>query len=344
MLRTAFSTTALALVLPAQPIVSPLGYDGSEGSSQNTFPWNNATFHYMQIHGDLPRQPRVMFRMSFRRDTSLGQTAATARTITLELFAGLANHATVSPTFANNWIAAPTRIVASRAISAPDWLPVPRSVPAPFDFTIPFDMPHVHPGTSDLGWEMLVTANTATAPYYADAATGTGGTSQMGGWRMNGTGCTTARGEFALRSNFTTTPAVMNVAWTASGGPPGASAGVLVGANDPDLPVPGLCGGRLRSDAGLLALATTLPATGTWTSPVLSVPYNPTLAGFTLYAQGVAADPTQPVFPFIATNGLASTVVDLAPPVRCSRIYLAGSLGPVGTVASNYVLVTWFNV
>src|SRR5687768_8311180 len=137
----------LAASLSAQGVVSPTGYDVREGGTSNNFPWGSTTQHYMQVHGDLRGTPRTIANLSFRRDGTSTSTLGAARSFTLEMFMGDANLATVTNTFANNWVGTPTRVIAPRTVNAPDWTQLPRIVPAPFNFTILLDNPFNYTGT-----------------------------------------------------------------------------------------------------------------------------------------------------------------------------------------------------
>jgi hypothetical protein len=337
-----FAAAMVAASLGAQGVVSPAGYDVREGDTSNSFPFGSTTHHYMQVHGDLRGTPRTIASLSFRRDGQSETTVGVARTFTLELFLGDANLATVSSTFANNWVGTPTRVIAPRTINAPDWTQRPRVRPAPFDLVLMLDTPFNFTGTNDLGWEALLTNNSSSASYLADAHNDTGTGSQPGNHVMNGNGCTTANGEMLLYSGFTTSPTTMTLRFELRDAPPSAPSAVLVGGSDPNAAVPGLCGdGRLRTDAAFVVFNGTATSAGSY-SPSASVPYNAAYVGFTFYAQGAAPDATQQGLAVAASNGLVAPVPDRPLATNGARIYLSGSTGPVGTLNNNYLLATRF--
>jgi hypothetical protein len=341
---TTLAAVALCAAASAQ-VTSPIGYDTTEGNSNNTFPFFSSLFHYQQIHGDIRGTPRQIRALGFRRDGTLGAGSYGARTVTLDMWLGDANLAAVTGTFASNFIGMPTQVIANKPFNLPDYSNPFPSIPSPVDQIIVLDAPYVHTAINDLCWEVQLLSNTNTAGRFMDAASGTGGGTQVGSFTSHGTGCTTSTGTMTLRNgtNFTTNATTMNFGWATTFGPPSAATTVLLGIANPNLPLPGLCGGgRVHVSPVLVTINGTTSAAGAWTTPTISTPHNPALVGFAIFAQSASADGTQPGLPIAASNGVRSVITDTAKRCDVTRVYLSGSNGPVGTVGVNYGLVTLF--
>jgi hypothetical protein len=326
-------------------ITSPVGYDTTEGASNNTFPFYSTLFHYQQVHGDLRGTPRPILALGFRRDGTLGAGSYGARTVTLDMWIGDANIAAVTGTFATNFTGTPTQVITNKSFNLPDYSNQFPSIPSPVDQVIALDVPYPYLAQADLCWEVQLTSNTNPGGRFMDAASGTGGGTQIGSFSSNGAGCTTANGTMTLRNStgFATTTTAMNFQWTTTGGPASAAAALLLGIVDPSAPIAGLCGGgRLHVAPVMVVVNGTTTTTGVFTPAILSLPYNPTMVGFKFHAQSVASDPSQAGLQVAASNGVASVITDVAKPVNVTRVYLSGSNGPVGTVGVNYGLVTRF--
>lgn len=326
-------------------VVSPPGFATQEGNTSNNFPFTNSSFSYQQGHPDLRGNGRTISAMAFRRDGIAGTTTGLGpRAFTLDIYMGGADVAAMSTAFSANFTGAPTQVMTNRIVNAPDHGPQASSAPAPFTFVITLDTPYVFSGALDLLWELRMTANTNTAGYTLDAASGTGTSSGTGAYQMLGTGCTTNNRTMEIRSAFTTTTALHTLRWNVTGGPSTAQCAVLVGL-PLNVQLPNLCGsGTIYTTASVLSLAGSTNSSGSFSTPTgLTVPTNPFLFGFTLAAQAVAQDITQGVFPIAVSNGVNSQVPTVNPPVPGKRLYSSGNPSAVtGTLANNYNLVTEF--
>jgi hypothetical protein len=334
----------LLTVLPlgAQTLVSPIGYETREGSGENAYPFAR-TMRFQQFHPDLKGVARTIKALAFRRDGLDSQPAQTS-SIVVTVKLGTCDLATVTSAFASNYAAAGTTVATSKTVNLPDWSPDPTTIPAPFTLSVPFDTNYAYAGVKDLLWEMAVTTLDINGRY-ADTARNNL-TTTYGTTAMLGTGCTTASGKFTLLGSVwsDTGEQQAHAEWKFKGGPVLASCALLLGTSDPDLPIPGLCGGgRLRTDAAIsIAMGST--NTGTHTPIDLGAPYGGALVGRSLFGQFVAVDATQGSFPIAASNGLRQTIPAYGPNAAFGRLYAVGSTNvTTGTLDKTGQLVTRFS-
>jgi hypothetical protein len=107
---------------------------------------------------------------------------------------------------------------------------------------------------------------------------------------------------------------------------------ILLGATNPDLPLPGVCT-RLHSD-GAVALAGTANPAGAFSTGTLTTTFQNAFANVTLYGQAWCADPGQAGLPFAGSQGVAVTVADL--PARITRVWADDVLAATGTRSESY--------
>lgn len=320
-------------------VVSPVGFANVESTGNNTFPFNAAAFTYQQVHGDIRGTPRPITAFAFRRDGTL-TSAYAARTVTVDVFMGDADFAAITNTFATNFVSTPTQVVTNRSVNLPDHSAIPIALPAPFTAVVNLDTPYVHTGVLDLCWDLRLTSNSGTGSYPMDAASGTGVVSTNGTATQLGTGCTTSTGTMELRWTGSTTATQFNLRWAVRGGPASAQTSVLVG-NPVAIPLPSLCT-PIQTDGTFFSLGGTTATGGTFTSALVTVPYNPAFVGIPLAAQAASLDASQPGLPLALSNGLLNTIAGpVTGPVLCARIYSSGNATALtGTLGNNYSLVT----
>lgn len=334
-----------ALDAQTQSLVSPVGYDTAEGNSNNTYPFYNRPFRYMQIHGDLRTNVLVMKAIAIRRDGNVS-TNATARTLNLSLKIGDSSYANASTTYDNNWVGTPTTVVNNATINFPAW-PKPASAPAPFNARIPFTGVWLYTGVHDLAWETAVTQTTGTSSYPADAVSDstlvTGPYTRLGGnTGCTSTGQTSASSAVAyiqadLTNNRFRFYSYMNY------GVINAPAAMLVGSSNPNVKIP-VCGpGTLFTDA-LITLPGTTDSRGYMNSGSQYVPYNAAFVGAKVYTQWYSADRGQAQLPVSVTNGVESIAPAMPPAGRpFTRIYSSGNAtSATGGRTDHYALVTYF--
>jgi hypothetical protein len=241
---TFVAAAALAVgVIPAQTntFVSPVSAATVEGSASNGFPWNSTTSRrYMQIHGDTILQPMAITKLSWRRDGGAASGTA-ARTADIELFMGLARDwESVSYVLSDNYLVPPTRVIARRIVNMG---PHVGGSPAPFSLDAVLDAPYGYGGGLPLIWEAHVHSLTlptgSSASIDVDAAPFT-----VGSTSITGSGCI-ASGNTAEMTHVVSTGdmgGTLTFGFTATNAPPNALAFLAIGATNPNLPVPGLCG------------------------------------------------------------------------------------------------------
>jgi hypothetical protein len=341
---------ATATAMAQSYTVSPSVVGGSEGNTNNTYPWNFSSGRYQQIHGDMRGSLRTITALSMRRDGAVGaSTSATARTIDAEYFMADSDFDLASSTFASNYAGPVINVVTRKNINLPDWTAAAPK-PAPWTFTLPLDLPFVHTGLKDLVWEVVVHSNTATGTWPADANQSTLSTSGISVSTGSTTGCfsTGRTSRMNLSASQTTDFITQSISLTYFGNsaPANAASAFVVGLVNPSLAVPGLCS-PLYVDQAFLTINTTAGATGFFSSPEIKVPFDPLLVGFRIHAQAVAVDAGQAAgIPVSLSNGLQTTfaAMPLTPSTgeRVARIWLSGSSGTTGTLWMYFGLVTQF--
>jgi len=341
--------------------VSPLHFAVAEGNASNAFPFGSTPvpFRYSQVHDDVPAM--VILGMSFRHNATA--TVYPVHSVTMDAWVSTAvtTAATMSTTFANNHGLDKIQVVTNRTYTHP--VSNPFDLPGPFVLDYPFDVPFgFGGGGASLCWEVHVTAKTQTGSIIYDSVTSTATTAinptnpAMAAVRV-GDGCIATGRTVAMLANPGSS---MN--WAA----PTAMMVVLgthlqvngivfftIGMdntnwNGTPLPVviptstgapSGPCTVYADILASTLAIAnSTGSASITYTFPAL-----PGFHGLTFSSQiwglDLAANPFG-----VTTSNLAMHNI-LAPytmPLPVNRVYLAASLGAVGTLGLRDGLVTRF--
>ena len=325
----------LTAALAAQPnySYSPVNYATVEGPSSTSVPFTMTTrgpgYRMQQVHGDLKGPGvRVLTAMSFRRNgTTATNSVANSRTLDMQLSIGDADYATVGPVFAANYIGTPKVAIARKNVVTPDWKQQPPVQPAPFDFTMAFDAPVVYLATQDFLYDIQIFANSSpstdtftadyASPAFANAATsmlGTGCTTvgMPGPYNLLGTIGALSTGEYRVGPQGFYTPAnSLNV--------------LLLGFNDPNTAIPGLCT-NVRSSADVILPMPTSNASGVWTMPLTYFPGNGYYTGAVLYWQGVSVDPSQSGIGVSLSHGVKLTLqaIPTVPPFAKAKRYANG--------------------
>jgi hypothetical protein len=231
-------------------------------------------------------------------------------------------------------------------------------VPADFVFDVPFDNGFVFVGAGPLCLEVQKKAHTNTASFFLDAdGSASANANPALSFVSYGTGCRHSGTALGLTANGAS---VMN--W-----PTGAGTIRVTGANGPTnsfvigflggsnqlafgVPLPFLVPGTSTAPSGpchlyasmLLVTAATTTANGT---SVIDFPFPalPHLNGIRTFTQILAYDPAANPTGTVLSNGVNHNIVGPYGRTPGARIYLSGSLGGIGTVASGFLLVTRFN-
>lgn len=333
-----------ALDAQVQTFVSPAGTATTEGSSAHAYPWvpSNSTAtsavnvpRYMQIHSDLGTGVKVIQKLAFRRNGTSATVTGT-RAVDLELYLGNSvDYDRCSWVYGQNWLGTPTKVLSRQVVNIG-----PLSAtgsPAPFEVVIPIT-PYVHTGLTSLAWDAQIYSNVESAPMVtlldADAAS----TSITAAQVSIGTGCIPSGQSAAMSLSLAQNEA--GGIWTLGGmvdmAPKNAPLFVALGATNPNLQVPGLCG-NLYTDALAVLLLGTTDATGFFgvtgkTGTVVSKgPGGPfafampnTFSGQTIYVQAHAIDLLSTLPIQVANSNGRSVLVPAANPtktVRCTRLF-----------------------
>ncbi len=344
----AASLLLLAIPVAAQKtIVSPIGYDKKEGSSNNTFPWYRI-FHYMQVHDDLKNNPMLVKGQAHRRDGTLGNmNAAGPRTIEIALWLGEADYSKVTSTYASNWASKPTNAFPKGNLNLPDWVQKPAAAPAPFTLIIPYKTPVPYTGKLALAWEAVITQVGSQGVYPADAVSDPAW--NQGAYKALGTGCLATGQTRAMRTSaywytFSSPSQRIRHNVYASYGAKNAPAAILIGFSNPNLPLPLCGGGKTLFTSGAVIISTTSDANGAFRTPSLYVPWNPAFAGMKTFTQAVSVDAGQKPIPVAISNGVEASVATMPGPGGAfCRIYSSGDPNALsGNLAKNYAVVTQF--
>ena len=332
-----------ATSLAAQLRTLPTGYQARPGeylSGQGVlYPFaRSVAFDYQEVHRDWNGTTQTpLISIGFRRAPNrVANTTATAHTLDATVTMGPGDFNTFSTTFANNYTAAPTVVIATRPISMPDWTQplVPREQ---FSITMMLDAPYVVNTSADFVWQLLVQnstlPNVGSSLYYADR-TGTTSAAAV----VVGTGCT-ATGRTApmtLPATYAnnTTAATMQVTFSGTNFPASVPVIIHLGLTNLNLPIPGLCGNVIASpDIALPAGPTS--AAGALASLVIPLPYLTSLRSGLFYTQALAPDVGQPGLPLALSDGReggippgaeSKYIYSLTPPSVGSGPFTAGSV------------------
>ncbi|MBK8976136.1 MAG: hypothetical protein IPM29_09430 [Planctomycetes bacterium] len=282
--------------------VQPIGYDGVEGNSSTGIPFSYLSARVQQADSNRIGLPMgAISSLTFRRDRTAGATAV-ARTVDVTVLMGKCDINAFTSTFANNWLAAPTTVYATKPTNVPDLSMAPPAPPGPFVVPIVLDVPFSYDGVDSLLWEMTVD-NGVTGTYSLDwvsAATTTSGATST----ALGTGCTTPNGAMALTTTFSADAVNLNLSFNTTRAPASAPLTLLLGFLDPNLTIPGLCA-ALHSEGTVNAPIGTASATGALTAG-FPIPWSPLFSGVTLYSQVFGPDLSQAGLPIALSNGRMS--------------------------------------
>jgi hypothetical protein len=254
----------------ANTVVSPTGLAAVEGNGANSFPFTNNTTaptrRYMQIHSDLVGTPMVITKVACRMNGTL--TLYTGNAVAdMELYMGdSVPYNRPSFVFAGNYIGAPSLVMPRQNVNFTISASI---IPAPFDFQMPLTTPYPYIGVNSLLWDAYVHSLTITATFPASMDVESASSTNLVAASniVVGPGCTVA-GQ--------TAPMIMTVAgvdvpdtvgstfamgFTVDRGPANAPTLLAIGAQNLNLPVPGLCG-NVYTDFLLLLVIGSTDATG----------------------------------------------------------------------------------
>jgi hypothetical protein len=345
-LAPALSVAALAFAPHAvaqSHTVSPPGFATQAGNVSNTYPFFEASARHQQVHGDV-RTPLALTALALRQ-AKWPVRSMPARTLDAELWIGVGNQSAMTTTFAANFTAPPVAAMQRRSVQLPDWSQAPVSSPAPWTAVFPFDQPTPFPGGGDLVWDLRIHQTTHAGFYWTDAYMAEATAEGPGG--PVGTGCT------ATGMN---SPAELNVSLQAqratnqfgidAGGlywPPSQPGVLLIGVQDPNVTLPGLCA-AIRV-VPLIDVHLTIAGRGNLTPPVMTFGFDPGAIGLRLHLQAAALDPGRPGLPLVVSHGWSGTLPDLPPvghPIR--RLQAPSVTATTGTLdVVSYGLITRFS-
>jgi hypothetical protein len=326
-----------ALASAQSVVVVPRHFAAEEGLLSLPYPLSTSS-RTQQVVNDLVGSPRVLTRLSLRRDALDGAGWAPApipvRTVQLDVFAGHGIAvASTTTTYATNYIGTPVRVFSGQISTPSAWQTQVRQAPAPLDLPIVFTTPFVYNGSDNLDLDFQATT-TATGSVAHDA----GDTSQplfsRGSLEMHGVGCATPNGVLELRANVQTQSfplSRVNYNWPLRGAPASAPALMLVGAQRQVIPVPGLC--QPLRIVPLLSFAGVADASGQW-APSIGVPMSTALFSVIVEVQAAALDPSQTLpIKLAVSNGLAcrAAPITVSPAFDAVVLYAASANATVAT-------------
>jgi hypothetical protein len=344
---------AVTAALSAQgTVVSPAGLANLEGNSSNAYPrWGNTSVwipRYMQIHSDLGWTPLVLKQLALRQN---GNAAAFAgpTTLDVEVFVGSSvSWDQASWVYANNYVLPPTNVIPRTMLNIQNV--GGGATPNPFDIKFPFGTPVVYLPTYSLAWEIRAHASSGAQTPGPDAHTGSSGTG--GGDAVTGAGCTASGQSQAmlLSGGSAANGSAFTLGYYVDYGPANAPTFLAIGATNPSLTFPGLCG-QVYTDLVVTHNMGLTDATGflgeyvTATSKIAgganAFAFPNTFPGAALYLQAHAIDIGSPnVIKVSSSNGRKVTVPapNLATVVPATRIY--GFNVGTGALNPNAVHVT----
>ena len=343
-----FLPLACVTALAAQGgYVSPLDYFAAfPGNADRPRPFTAPNERFQQIHNDLRQRVMVIRSLALRRPSIDNLPLGFARNADMQITMGGGLVAQATTAFAANHLVSPQTPFLRKVVRLPNRIGSPPSVPAPFDAVFPFDQPFAHSGALDLVWDLVVFANDGIDPYYSDYA----GPATRIGARSSaiGQGCVTSAMGLVHQQPVIDVDAgsgALRMAWTTRGALANASLAVtLVGATNPGLTVPGLCGsGRLFTSAEVVLVGGPADANGTFATPAFAVPWLPAFGGATLYSQSLRNDAGQPGLPLVATSGMASRLPPGPPPAWTIVFFAADQASATtATITSTTVPIVRF--
>ncbi len=352
--------------LLGQSHTSPLHFAVTEGPTNNSLPFGAGgagmtPLRYLQIHDGVPAM--TISGMAFRHNTSLLGVVHAPFTVTVDVWMSTSTVAATAAfaAFATNHGPNKVQVVTNRVVSIPG--NDPSRIPNPFNIDVPFD-PGVTflfaGGGASLCWEMQLTARTNTDNVPFDAVANIGNANPPTLHSPSYTGCLATGRTLPMTLSPYFNPILAPTSWQNGNGSLATSAvqlaanGIVVFVHGTDrttwngLPLPFLIPGSTGAPSGPCTLLTDLgftrpaiaAANGTATN-ILSFPLTPALHGATFYTQVVGLDQPANALGLTASNLITQQLCAtyLAPGVQ--RVYLTGSLGPVGTI-SGLALITRF--
>ncbi|MCC6671600.1 MAG: hypothetical protein IT458_11095 [Planctomycetes bacterium] len=342
LLALGFSSAAQG---PVVTYITPRGAEFFEGSSSSDIMLGNwaAQTRTQQVDNNLVGQPLPFVRfIGWRRNGS--SNAGAAKTTNLTVICSHADYNTVTNTFATNYKDQPVTVFTKKPVNLPDWNAPSGSTPSPFNVILPFDTPFLYNGTDALLYDVL-NENNPLGTYSQDWISGTM-PHTYGAYPTDlGGGCTTANGPMVHRCALRANATVLELGFKVSGAPASANVVMLIGASDPALPIPGLCGVLHTQPVLDLALTPASAAGNIAISFPVRTPWSPALAGITLYTQAVAPDAGQSGLPIAISNGLRSDTPATggAGAINVKRIYHTSSVtAATGTGPSVSAVPTLF--
>lgn len=286
---------ALPLFLLAASLTSqtyfaaPPAFASTEGESAVSFnhPFTAAKARYQYCHGNLrgTAQPGIK-SVAFRRD-GVAPTSAEyePRTATLAILLAHANFATLTTTYASNYLTPAVTVFTPKNVNLPDHSSKPTTAPAPWSITLPFDVQWSYNGTNDLLLELQVDAGSSIKGYSLDSVdtrqAGLGTVTYLDPTQK----CTTANGpyEFYAYAPLTNAANTVNLRVYGIGAPSSTPSALLVGLSDPNV-IGAFCA-PLRSSLEL-TVPLTSSSTGALGTSGAPLTYNfPTGMPFGLYLQ-----------------------------------------------------------
>jgi hypothetical protein len=236
----------------------------------------------------------VLRGIGWRRDSGKGPNSI-KRTGDIELVMSHADFANASGTFAQNYKGTPTTVFTKKQVNLPDWTVAPAYPPASFDLLLPFDVPFVYNRIDALLYDLKVTNLSSPLAYHMDFFRDNQLVQAYGQWpALLGAGCTTKNGEFVQSCLLRASSAGFEILFRLWGAPSSTQVFALVGASDPNLTLPNLCG-TLHSDLVAIVPIATSQADGTLPpTAIFRTPWAAAYASITLYMQCLALDPTLP--------------------------------------------------
>ena len=316
LLRAATFAPALLLaaqsVAQVQTIVSPIGLATTEGVTANAFPFTNSTTapsrRYMQIHSDLVGTPMLITKVACRMNGTATAYTGNA-TADMELYMGdSVPYNTPSYVFANNYIGAPVQVMTRQNVN---FTISASSTPAPFDFQMPLGTPYPYAGVNSLLWDAYIYSLTivATFPTSMDVENATTTALAAASNVQTGLGCTVTGQASPMILVATgvdvpdTTGSNFGLGMYVDRGPANAPVFLAIGAQNLNIPVPGLCGNVYTDFLLFLPIGTTdgTGFMGTFSNSAgttkaqggSSVLFFPSVPGANLFIQAHAIDFTQ---------------------------------------------------
>jgi hypothetical protein len=220
---------------------APLGHDAKEGASAVSFnsPFTTVESRYQYCYGGLRGAPRNGLKaVALRRDGDAPTSPEyEARSLTLAVKLAHANYATLTTTFASNYLTPAVTVFNAKTVNLPSHANQPGTPPAAWSVSVPFDALFSYNGSNDLLLELVVTDGSSIKGYSLDCVDARGlGHGAVTYLDPNGK-CTTANGPYEMYA-FAPTTSVANLANVrvyGAGAPSSTPSALLVGLSDPNL-------------------------------------------------------------------------------------------------------------